>query len=311
MESLARSLTPLFLTPLLSSLALAQEPTTEEASELSPEEIQARIAELDASLPWRTGEVVLGDGVAKLLLPDGYRYLDPQPSKGVLEDVWGNPPSDLTWGMIFPAETGPFHEAGWGVVLQYIDEGHVSDDDADEVDYAELLEEMQDSARDENEARVGAGFGTLEIIGWAEHPHHDAALHHVYWAKELQFGDSPVRTLNYDVRVLGREGVLSMNAVADLEELEPVRAGMAALLGGAGFTEGNRYEDYDSSTDNLAAYGIGGLIAGKVALKVGLFKGLIALLVAGKKLVIVAAVAIGAFFTKRFNRKKAEAQPSE
>jgi len=305
MESLA-----LLLTPLLS-LALAQEPTTEENVELSPEEIQARIAELDASLPWRTGEIVLGDGKAKLALPGGYRYLDPQPSKGVLEDVWGNPPSDLTWGMIFPAETGPFHEAGWGVVLQYIDEGHVDDDDADEVDYAEILEDMQDSVRDENEARVGAGFGTLEIIGWAEHPHHDAAQHHVYWAKELQFGDSPGRTLNYDVRVLGREGVLSMNAVAGLEELEPVRAGMAALLGGAGFTEGNRYEDYDSSTDNLAAYGIGGLIAGKVALKVGLFKGLIALLVAGKKLVIVAVVGIGAFISKLLRRKKAEAQPSE
>lgn len=291
---------------LLASLACIQEPQAETADDMTEEELQARIAELDASLPWRTGEISLGNGVARLVLPDGYRYLEPKPAKSVLEDVWGNPPGGLTWGMIFPVESGPFHPSGWGVVLQYIDEGHVSDDDADEVDYDELLEDMQSSARAENEDRTEAGFGTLEIVGWAERPHHDGVRHHVYWAKELQFEDSPGRTLNYDVRVLGREGVLSMNAVAGLEELAAVREGMAALLAGVEFVPGNRYEDFDSSTDNLAAYGIGGLIAGKLALKAGLFKGLLALLVAGKKLVILAVVGIGAFFSKRFRRNRSQ-----
>jgi len=60
----------------------------------------------------------------------------------------------------------------------------------------------------------------------------------------------------------------------------------------------------------VAAYGIGGLIAGKLALKAGLFKGLLVALVAAKKAVLIALVAIGAFLTKLFKRKKpAEATP--
>ena len=73
----------------------------------------------------------------------------------------------------------------------------------------------------------------------------------------------------------------------------------------AEFGKGNRYQDFDSSSDHLAANGIGGLIAGKLALKAGLFKGLIALLVAGKKVLIVALVGIAAFVRRLFGGKKA------
>lgn len=266
--------------------------------------------ELDALLTWRTGDVLLGNGMAKLKLPSEFRYLDPPQAKRVLEDVWGNPPDDLTWGMVFPAEKGPFDPDGWGVVLRYEADGHVADDDASEIDYDEMLADMQKGAREESEERSKAGFGTLEIVGWAERPHYDPAHHRLFWAKEIDFGQGPSHTLNYDVRVLGRKGVLSMNAVADVTLLEEVRQGMATLLEAAEFGKGNRYEDFDSGTDKLAAYGIGGLIAGKLALKAGLFKGLVALLVAGKKLVIVALVGIAAFLRKLFGGKKA-AQPAE
>jgi uncharacterized membrane-anchored protein len=168
---------------------------------------------------------------------------------------------------------------------------------------------MQSATRDENGEREKGGFGTLEIIGWAAHPSYDRARHELLWAKELQFSDTPARTLNYDLRVLGRKGVLSMNAVAAMAQLPAVERGMNALSAAVRFTDGKRYEDFDSKFDEVAAFGIGGLIAGQLALKAGLFKGLIALLIAGKKAVLVGLAAIGAFFAKRFKRKKAE-QPS-
>ncbi len=37
------------------------------------------------------------------------------------------------------------------------------------------------------------------------------------------------------------------------------------------FTKGEQYADFNPSLDQVAAYGIGGLIAGKVLAKVGLF----------------------------------------
>ncbi|MGH9940273.1 MAG: DUF2167 domain-containing protein, partial [Blastocatellia bacterium] len=42
------------------------------------------------------------------------------------------------------------------------------------------------------------------------------------------------------------------------------------------FNEGHRYGDYVAGVDKVAAYGIGGLIAGKLAAKAGLFKLLLA-----------------------------------
>ena len=41
------------------------------------------------------------------------------------------------------------------------------------------------------------------------------------------------------------------------------------------FNEGNTYADFDPDIDEIAAYGIGGLIAGKVLAKVGLLAGLL------------------------------------
>lgn len=61
----------------------------------------------------------------------------------------------------------------------------------------------------------------------------------------------------------------------------------------------------------VAAYGIGALIAGKVLAKVGLFKLILGALIAGKKFVIIALVALGAFLKKLFwGRKKEEIEPS-
>lgn len=47
------------------------------------------------------------------------------------------------------------------------------------------------------------------------------------------------------------------------------------------FTEGNRYADYVPGVDTMAAVGIGGLIAGKVAAKAGLLIVLLAFLKKG------------------------------
>jgi uncharacterized membrane-anchored protein len=290
-------------------VAAVQEPEVPEAQELEEQEEEALLTpeDVDAQFEWHTGTVTLGSGLATIELPPEYRYLDPRATKVVLEQLWGNPPADLTLGMVFPVDTPIVSDESWGVVLQFEDCGYVSDDDAAETDYDELLEDMQKATEDENEEREKAGYGSLEIIGWAARPSYDAAKHKLLWAKELQFSGAPVRTLNYDVRVLGRRGVLSMNAVASMDQLAEVESGMGALLDAVHFGDGHRYENFDSKLDEVAAFGIGGLIAGKLALKVGLFKGLLAALVAAKKLVIVAVAAIGAFLARTFRRKKVEA----
>jgi uncharacterized membrane-anchored protein len=71
------------------------------------------------------------------------------------------------------------------------------------------------------------------------------------------------------VRLLGRKGVLSFNAVGSMEQLPDVKPQINNLIAAATFKEGHRYADFDPSIDKFAAVTIGGLVAGKVLAKVG------------------------------------------
>jgi uncharacterized membrane-anchored protein len=82
--------------------------------------------------------------------------------------------------------------------------------------------------------------------------------------------------------------------------LSLVKRDISKVLNIAEFTEGNKYSDFDPKIDEVAAWGIGALVAGKVLAKVGVFAFL------GKFLKII-ILGIGALFAgifKFFKRKK-------
>ncbi len=245
------------------------------------------------ALQFEEGTVTVGDGLATLELPDGWSYLQGGDARFVVEEVWGNPEDESVIGFASPPG-----DVSWGVIFSFVGDGHVQDEDAASLDYDELLEEMRADTRLGNEYRTEAGYEPVELLGWAEPPHYDSAAKKLYWAKELRFGSDEETTLNYDVRILGRKGVLVMSAVASTSQLEEVSAGARTLLAGTQFSEGHRYEDFDSSVDELAAYGVGGLIAGKVLTKVGLFKYLGLLLAKGWKIVLVGLALVGSAVTR-------------
>lgn len=278
------------------------EQAAEGAAEPSEEDrFKQQAAEFEASLTWQQGDVSVGDDLATLALGEDLRFVGPEDA-GRLLQAWGNPPGEPPLGMIFPASLSPFADEAWGVVVTYEEEGHVDDEDAADIDYAELLEEMQSDTKERNKERAEAGFGTVDLIGWAEPPHYDASSKKLYWAKDLDFGEGE-HTLNYAVRILGRKGVLELNAVASMSQLPMIRGEMTKVMERVDFQTGNRYADFDPDLDEVAAYGIGALIAGKAAAKVGLFKGLIALLVASKKLLIMGGIAVIAAIKGLFSRR--------
>ena len=255
------------------------------------------------TLHYQTGNIVLPNKVATLRLAGNYRYLDAAETEKLLV-AWGNEPGNDTQGAIVPNEVDPLDTEGWAVILTYMDDGHVDDADATEIDYDDMLEDLKAGTEENNETRTRNGYQAVHLIGWAERPHYDAATRKLYWAKELNFEGSKLHTLNYDVRVLGREGVLSMNAVASMNQLQQIRRDMKPLIGVAEFNEGYRYAEFNSKTDRLAEYGLGALIAGGIAAKLGLFAKLGALLLAFKKIVFIGLVAAGGFVAKLFGKKK-------
>jgi uncharacterized membrane-anchored protein len=272
-------------------------------AEESAEESAGEAAPAGPALSYRTGNILLPNKVATLRLAGNYRYLDPAETEKLLV-AWGNQPGNDTQGAIVPSEVDPLTTEGWAVILTYEDDGHVDDSDAKDIDYEEMLEDMKQGTEENNDARKDAGYEPVHLVGWAEKPHYDSDAKKLYWAKELEFEGAGSNTLNYDVRVLGREGVLSMNAVASIGQLAQIRSDMQPLIQVAEFNEGYRYAEFDSKTDRLAEYGLGALIAGGVAAKMGLFAKLGALLLAFKKIIIIGLVAIGGFVARLFGKKK-------
>src|SRR5690349_16127045 len=291
----ARSLACLPMVALLAIAPGARAQRLERTPEqLTPEQIEAR-------LRYRTGRVSVQSGLATFDLPPDFRYLDAEQTETVLRE-WGNPPGSETLGMLVPANVRVLSREGWGIIVTYDEDGYVKDDDAAKIDYSSLLKDMQKATRDANPERLKAGYASAELVGWAEPPRYDSLTHKLYWAKDYKFSDNPRHTLNYNIRVLGRRGVLVLNAVASMDRLGAVKGDMPKVIGSVEFTEGHRYADFIPGTDKVAEYGIAALVAGSLAAKAGFFKVLLGALVALKKLIIVGIAAAGAFLRKLFHR---------
>jgi len=260
--------------------------------------------EFVGSLTYQYGTIDLDYGLASIDLIEGFAYLSPDDTERVLVDAWGNPPGNETLGMIIPTDRTVLDVDSWVAIITYEESGHVSDEEAETIDYSELLEGMQEDTREGNEARVEAGYESIELLGWAAEPYYDKANHKLHWAKELRFGESPDNTLNYNIRVLGREGVLNVNIVTGSNMLDEVDSQLAGILAMTEFNDGNLYTDFNPKIDKVASYGIAALIAGKVASKAGILAKLGVILLAFKKAWLLVIVAIGAFFKRLFGKKE-------
>jgi uncharacterized membrane-anchored protein len=103
--------------------------------------------------------------------------------------------------------------------------------------------------------------------------------------------------------VLGRQGVLVLNAIATMNQIDTIKTEMKHVTAFTDFTPGNRYADFNAATDKTAEYGLAALVAGGVAAKLGLFGKLFAFLLAFKKLIILGVVAVGVGIARFFKGK--------
>lgn len=257
------SLLLLLLAPV-SATAL----TYDEAFPNPPEYNDPAIMELLRSFNYQRGTLTLPGGQAELNVPEAYYYLNPKDAKTVLVEIWGNPEGD-SLGMLFPTAYTPIDYDGWGMTISWDPSGYVKDDDASKIDYDELLTTMQRDTRDANKWRRENNYPEIQFVGWAAEPYYDVQSRKLHWARELEIGNSDVNTLNYYLRALGRRGVLELNFIADITQLDQITAAIPEVSAIISFKEGNRYQDFVPSMDTVAAVGIGGLIAGKVVAKTG------------------------------------------
>ncbi len=227
-------------------------------------------------------------------MPTGHFFIPKAQAQYIISNIWGNPFDESIEGLILKSKediTDP-NSIGW--VVSYVAEGHVEDDDAEDTDYADVLKSMQESEKDQT------GKRQLSTLGWAEDPHYDKTKHVFYWGVRLKAFGSEAITLNYNLRYLSRRGMLIINAVTDEKNLSNVKKLLPTMVNSVSFENGERYEDFDSKTDDVAAYTVGALVAGKVLAKVGFF----AIIAKFGKLIILGIIGGFAALRKFFRRKK-------
>jgi uncharacterized membrane-anchored protein len=265
-------------------------------------------------IDFQQGAIKIPGANATLDIPEQFYYLSPADARRVIVDIWGNPPQagEGTMGMVFPAKYAPVEGGSWGSVVEYSADGYVSDVDAASTDYDELLQNIKDSIAETNPEREKQGFEKITLVGWASPPHYDQSAHALHWARDLIFGNdmSQAHTLNYSVRVFGREGVFMFNFVAGMDQLKEIQSAVPDVLTMVRFDSGKTYKDYESG-DKLAAYGMAGMIAAgagaKVAAKVGLLAMAAVFFKKAGVLVLVAGAALLRALKGMFSRKKPSA----
>jgi len=204
-----------------------------------------------------------------------------------LMDHMGNPESGTEVGLLAPVV------GKWFLLFEYDDVGHVKDDEKDSLDTDAILESMKKGNEKANKERRKRGFTPLKVVGWGQKPVYNPKTKNLEWGVIAESEGS--RVLNYDIRILGREGVMRVRLVDGPQTFQKSLQLCRQLLPGFSFVKGETYAEYKKG-DKLAKYGLTALIAGgaaAVAVKSGLFRWI-------WKGLVFAFVAIGGLFKKVF-----------
>jgi uncharacterized membrane-anchored protein len=284
---------------LLSLPALAQAAPPSEAARKAE-----MVAAWDAASKAGTagpGEIALLDQ-AKLKIPADYFFVPKAEGARVLRAL-GNVVNDSTYvGLV----VGTQQNDQWIVVIRYIKEGYIKDDDAKNWNADDLLKNLKDGVEESNKDRVARGFPEMQVIGWVQPPNYEAATHRLVWsllAKDKGEPDNLAKSINYNTYALGRDGYFSLNLLSNSERIAGDKAVAHGLLGDLAYNAGKRYEDFSASTDRIAEYGLMALVGGVAAKKLGLFAVAAAFVLKFAKIILIGLGVFGAGVLNFFRRK--------
>lgn len=228
------------------------------------------------------GTVGLGDNLAILSLDFEYLFANAADTRKLMRSI-GNPVSSRETGLIAP-KNGDL----WYIVFEYDPVGYIKDDEKADLDADAIFENIREATEYSNRQRVKQGFTTVNLIGWQIEPHYDENTHNLVWA--LLGEENGEKIVNYNTRLLGRHGYMSVVLVTGLNEFQSLIGNVNGILDGFSYKEGKSYAEYVKG-DKLAKIGLTALVAGGAAAaasKFGIFK----MLAKGGKAVFIAILAV-------------------
>jgi len=251
-----------------------------------------------SSLHWQKGPGSGAiDGRAAIAIPDGYVFLDRDETTKYVEMSHNLSNGDEYF-------FAPGNDA-WEAYFSFNEEGYVKDTET--LDADALLKSIRDNQVESNEERKRRGWPAFTVTGWRIAPRYNPTTKVLAWATEIKEEGNNHTSVNYNTRVLGRKGTMSVVLVAAPQDFDAALVGFQARLNGFHFNDGERYADYRPG-DHVAEYGLAALVAGgaaAVAAKKGFFTVIAGFLAAAWKLVIAGVAGIGAWLRSVFRKKAA------
>lgn len=237
---------------------------------------------------WVSGPsvVALGDQ-AELTLRTGHAFANAKDTQALM-GAMGNSVSGREVGLIRPESK----DEDWILVFDYHSVGFVKDDEKDKIDKDALLKGISEGTEEANKARKAKGIPGLHVTGWYEEPHYDSATHNLVWALRAK-DDAGGEVVNYNMRILGRDGYMSVTLVDEPAKLAASKPVADRVIQSFAYRTGKQYAEFRSG-DKIAQYGLAALIAGgagAAALKLGLFASLWKVIAKGGKAIVLLIVA--------------------
>jgi uncharacterized membrane-anchored protein len=248
-------------------------------------------------------------GQASLTVPKGFEFV-PKLQADALMKAMGNSTSPELKGVLVGSDSKGFY------TVESVLDGYVKDDDAKDLDPKDILESYTEGTKEGNAERVKAGFPAMEIGGWSQKPAYDAASRRLTWALLVRDEGMPAGAedgVNYETRILGRDGYISMTWVTDAADLNAAgKADADKITAGVQYLPGKTYADFNEANgDKVAEYGLAALILGVGAKKLGLFALIAGFFAKFAKVGLLAVVGLFAGFKKFFAGKSKPAAAPE
>lgn len=259
---------------------------------------QAIAGQPDDQVQWTKGpaKVDLGTDIAELSLEQGHQFVGASDARKLLYAM-GNQPNGNELGLVAPSG----EKETWLLVFKYLDVGYVKDDEKDKIDADALLSSIKEGTEEANKERQARGIPGLHVTGWKQQPTYDSETHNFTWAL-LARSDDGTEVVNYNIRILGREGYMSVTLADAPENLEISKPVVERILSNFTFKSGKTYAEFRQG-DKVAQYGLAALVAagaGAAAVKLGLFAVLGKFLAKSWKLVFLALAGVGAGLKRIF-----------
>ncbi|MBK8158430.1 MAG: DUF2167 domain-containing protein [Rhodospirillaceae bacterium] len=237
---------------LMAGTALADQapyPKDQAALDKEYEAMQWQEVAQDYALPASHGRIHLPQGFSILLGGDAERFVY------------------LNNGIEFPGTEAVLYDDNSKALIDfaYREEGYVKDDDWSDIDPVNFLAQMKEGQHASNPERVANGQDAFEVIGWIAEPTYDSTTHVAHYVVEM--GNEQGHWANAVAVKLGRAGHHEVTWVGDLDTFKA--SGLRTLnlaLDSHAYDEGHRYADFKEG-DNVAAYGLAGLVAAVAGVK--------------------------------------------